>query len=266
MACSRTSGTREYGDRPRLNRPPTPAPERGSHLERKPPSPDVSETGHGGGDRTALQAPPRVRTLFIADDHQIVRDGLRALVERAEGLRVIGEAADGRALVEGVRALNPGIVITDLSMGELNGVEATRQLRAGGYRGLIIMFSMHDERRHITRALEAGVSAYVHKAHAFEQLREAIGAALQGTIWLSPQLAALAPHDKLATLLELLSMREREVLQLFAEGCGTKEVAARLHLSPKTIEIHRLRLFAKLRVNNVVELTRIALKEGLVLL
>jgi len=204
------------------------------------------------------------RTLFIADDHKIVRDGLRVLIERAEGWHVIGEAADGRALVDGVRELTPDIVITDLSMGELNGVDATRQLRGGGYRGTIIMLSMHDERRYITSALEAGVNAYVHKDHAFEQILEAINAAQQGETWLSPQLAALADGGKVATLLDVLSMREREVLQLFAEGYGTKEVAAQLHLSPKTIEIHRLNLFAKLKVNNVIELTRIAIKEGLV--
>ncbi len=216
----------------------------------------------------SLAAPPAVvrgeQTVFIADDHQIVRDGLRALVERAPGLRVIGEAADGRALVEGVRALHPAIVITDLAMGELNGVDATRQLRAGGFRGPIIMLSMHDERRHLAQALGAGVNAYVHKAHAFEQLLEAIGAAQHGRIWLSPQLAALAEEGRVATLLELLSMREREVLQLLAQGRGTKEVAAQLLLSPKTIEVHRLNLYAKLRVNNVIELARIAFREGLV--
>jgi DNA-binding NarL/FixJ family response regulator len=163
-----------------------------------------------------------------------------------------------------VRELNPAIVITDLSMGGMNGINATRQLRDGGFRGIIIMLSMHDERRHITQALTAGVDAYVHKEHAFEQLVEAIGAAQPGRIWLSPQLAALAEGGGVATLLDLLSMREREVLQLFAEGAGTKEVAAQLHLSPKTIEVHRLNLFAKLKVNNVIELTRIAIREGLV--
>jgi DNA-binding NarL/FixJ family response regulator len=156
------------------------------------------------------------------------------------------------------------VVVTDLAMGELNGIDATRQLRSGGYGGTIVMLSMHDERRYITQALEAGVNAYVHKDHAFEQIAAAIDAARRGEIWLSPQLAALADGQKVETLTELLTMREREVLQLFAEGYGTKELAAQLQLSPKTVEIHRLNLFAKLKVNNVIELTRIAIKEGLI--
>ena len=207
---------------------------------------------------------PHLVTLFFADDHKIVRDGLRVLIEREKGFRVVGEAADGRALVEGVLELRPDIVIADLAMSELNGVEAIRQIRANGFRGIVVMLSMHDERRLISQALEAGANAYVHKDHAFDQILEAVAAARRGEIWLSPQLAGLMVGDKVPTLIALLTMREREVLQLFAEGHGTKEVAFRLHLSPKTIEIHRLNLFAKLKVNNVIELTRIAIKEGLV--
>jgi DNA-binding NarL/FixJ family response regulator len=209
-------------------------------------------------------APPRELTLFFADDHKIVRDGLRVLTDRAAGLRTIGEAADGRALVEGVLALQPDIVITDMAMTELNGVEAIRQLRAAGYAGIIIVLSMHDERRHIAQALEAGANAYVHKDHAFDQILAAIEAARRGEIWLSPQLAWMAQGAQIPTLADLLSMREREVLQLLAEGHGTKEVAFRLHLSPKTVEAHRANLFTKLKAASVVELTRIALKEGLV--
>ena len=209
-------------------------------------------------------APAPARTLFLADDHKIIRDGLRVLLEKSGGIRVVGEAADGRALVEDVLLLRPDLVVTDLAMGELNGIDATRQLRAGGYTGVIVMLSMHDERRFIAQALEAGVNAYVHKDHAFEQVLAAIDGAYRGEVWLSPQLAQMADGRQMPTLLDLLTMREREVLQLFAEGYGTKEVAAQLHLSPKTIEVHRLNLFAKLKVNNVIELTRIAIKEGLV--
>ena len=203
-------------------------------------------------------------SLFIADDHKLVRDGLRVLVERAGNFRLVGEAADGRALVEGVLALEPEVVLTDLAMCELNGIDATRQLRAAGYKGLILMLSMHDERRFISQAVEAGVNAYIHKDHAFDQVLVAIEAAKRGEIWLSPQLAMMADEGHVHTLLELLTLREREVLQLFAEGYGTKEVAGQLHLSPKTVEIHRLNLFSKLKVNNVIELTRIAIKEGLI--
>lgn len=207
---------------------------------------------------------PDILTLLLADDHKIVRDGLKVLLERSGGFRVLGEAADGRALVERVLALRPDVVVTDLSMSELNGIEAVRQLRAAGYTGTIVMLTMHDERRFIAQALAAGVNAYVHKEHAFEQMLDAIAAARSGVTWLSPELAPLAAEGTVPTLLDLLSSREREVLQLLAEGHGTKEVAAQLHLSPKTIEVHRLNLYAKLKVNNVIDLTRIAIKEGLI--
>ncbi len=202
--------------------------------------------------------------LLLADDHKIVRDGLRVLLERAGGFEVLGEAADGRTLVELGVTLQPDVIVSDLAMHELNGIEAARQLRARGYRGAIVMLSMHDERRVVVQALEAGINAYVQKDHAFTQLLDAITAARRGEIWLSPQLASMAEGDRVPTLEELLTPREREVLHLFAEGKGTKEVAASLGLSPKTIEVHRLNLFAKLKVNNVVDLARIAIKEGFV--
>jgi DNA-binding NarL/FixJ family response regulator len=213
----------------------------------------------------AKQTPSPTRpTLFLADDHKIIRDGLRVLIERGGRYRVVGEAANGRELVAGALACQPTVIVTDLAMGELNGIDATRQLRAAGYRGVIVMLSMHDERRYISRALEAGVNAYVHKDHAFDQITDAIDAAMRGGTWLSPELPRPDDSRKVRTLLEMLSMREREVLQLLAEGHGTKEAAALLGISAKTVEVHRLSLFAKLKVNNVIELTRIALKEGLV--
>lgn len=208
---------------------------------------------------------PRVPLqVFLADDHKIVRDGLRIMLEQKGEFRVVGDANDGRMLVERALALQPEVVVTDMAMPELNGIEASRQLRSRGYQGAIVMLTMHDERRFITRALNAGVNAYVHKDHAFGQLLDAIAAARRGETWLSPQFAALAEGGEIPTLDDLLSNREREVLQLFAEGRGTKDIAASLAVSPKTIEVHRLNLFAKLKVNNVVDLTRIAIKEGLV--
>lgn len=211
----------------------------------------------------AAKTPERL-TLFIADDHKILRDGLRVLAEREPGFHAVGEAANGRVLVERVLALRPDVVVTDMTMPELNGVEAVRQLRAAGYAGVIVMFSVHDERRFVAEALAAGVNAYVHKEHAFEQIITAIRAALKGESWLSPELRGSAEAGGKPLLTELLSQREREVLQLLAEGHGTKEVAHRLKLSPKTIETHRLSLLAKLRAGSVVELAHIAVKEGLI--
>lgn len=205
-------------------------------------------------------------TLFLADDHKIVRDGLRLMVERQPGLRVVGDVGDGRALVEGVLARRPDVVLTDFAMPELNGLEAVRQLRAAGYAGVIVVLSQHDERRFVADALAAGANAYVLKDHAFDQVVSAITAAREGRTWLSPQLQALAEDGEVPTLAELLTPREREVLQLLAEGHGTKEVAFRLQISPKTVETHRLSLLAKLKVGGVADLVRVAVKEGLVTL
>ena len=201
--------------------------------------------------------------LFIADDHSIVRDGLRVLLERTGRFLVLGDAPDGRTLVQRALELQPEAILTDLAMTELNGIEATRQLRQRGFAGLIIMLSARDDRHSIAQALEAGVNAYVHKDHAFEQVLAAIEAARRGEVWLSPQLAPLLEQDAVPLLTQLLSPREREVIQLLAEGRNTKEIAGQLRLSPKTVEVHRLNLYAKLKVNNIADLTRLAVKEGL---
>jgi two-component system response regulator NreC len=200
----------------------------------------------------------------MADDHKIVGDGLRLLIGREAGFRILGEASDGRSLVEGVLATHPDVVITDIAMPELNGLEAVRQLRAAGYSGIVVVLSMHNERRFVAEALTAGVNAYVLKDHAFTQLLSAIAAAKTGKTWLSPQLRGMVEEGEVPTLTTLLSVREREVLQLLAEGHATKEVAFRLQLSPKTVETHRLSLFAKLKVGGLADLVRIAVKEGLI--
>jgi DNA-binding NarL/FixJ family response regulator len=203
-------------------------------------------------------------SLFMADDHKIVGDGLRLLIEREPGLHLVGEAADGRALVEGVLALRPDLVITDIAMPELNGLEAVRQIRAAGYAGIIVVLSMHSDRRFVSEALAAGINAYVLKDYAFTQVLSAIAVAQTGKVWLSPQLHGMVENGEVPTLTMLLSVREREVLQLLAEGHGTKEVAYRLQLSPKTVETHRLSLFSKLKVGGIADLVRIAVQEGLV--
>ncbi len=212
----------------------------------------------------APQPSPDTATVFLADDHKIIRDGLRVLLERAGGFAVVGDASNGRTLLEEALRVRPDVVLTDMAMPELNGIEATRRLREGGYAGAVVMLSMHDQRRVLADALDAGVNAFVHKDHAFAQVLEAIRAAQRGEVWLSPEFDGFLEGDRVLTLSRLLSGREREVLQLFAEGLGTKEVAGELKVSPKTVEAHRSNLFAKLKVNNVVDLARIALKEGVV--
>jgi two-component system response regulator NreC len=214
--------------------------------------------------RTGMPSDATGISLFIADDHKIVRDGLRLMVERQPGLHVVGEAAEGRALVTGVLALKPDIVLTDVAMPELNGVEAIRQLRQQGYAGIILVLSQRDERRFVAEALDAGANAYLLKDHAFDQVVLAIEATRKGQTWLSPQLQNIVRDGRVSILAEVLTAREREVLQLLSEGHGTKEVAFRLQVSPKTVETHRLSLLAKLKAGGVADLVRIAVKEGLV--
>ena len=211
-----------------------------------------------------MPSEPDEISLFVADDHKIVRDGLCLLIERQPGMRTVGVAADGRALVAGVLAQQPAVVLTDISMPELNGLEAVRQLRTRGYAGIIVVLSQREERRFVAEALQAGANAYVLKDHAFDQVVAAITAARQGKTWLSPQLEAMVEAGAVPLLADLLTTREREVLQLLAEGHPTKEVAFRLKVSPKTVESHRLSLFAKLKVGGVADLVRIAAQEGLI--
>lgn len=202
-------------------------------------------------------------TLIIADDHKIVRDGLRVLFERAPGHTVLGEAADGHTAVKLALQHRPKIVIMDMAMPNLNGIEASRHLRAAGFTGGIVMLSMHSERRVITQALAAGVSGYVLKDYAFEQLQNAVQAVARGDSYLSPQLAAMKEEGSIPLITDLLTSREREVLQMLAEGHGAKEIGFRLGVSSKTIDTHRLNLMAKLKSHSVAELIRIAIKEGL---
>ena len=202
-------------------------------------------------------------TIIIVDDHKIIRDGLRVLLERDPAQQVVGEAADGRAGVDLVLKLKPDVVIMDMAMPELNGIEATRQLRAAGYVGGVVMLSSHNERRFVIQARAAGADAYVHKEYAFEQVRTALAAAVRRESYLSPDLAAQQDDGRLTGVADRLTAREREVLQMLAEGQSVKEIAYRFDISPKTIETHRMNLMTKLQVDNLADLTRLAVREGL---
>lgn len=201
--------------------------------------------------------------IIIVDDHKIIRDGLRVLLERDPSVRIVGEAADGRAGMELILKLRPDVVVMDMAMPELNGIEATRQLRAAGFVGGIAMLSSHNERRFVIQAREAGVDAYIAKEFAFEEVRIGIAAAARRDSYLSPDLAAQIDHGRMPAVAEALTPREREVVQMLAEGQSVKEIAFSLGLSPKTIETHRMNLMVKLNVNNLADLTRLAVREGL---
>lgn len=207
-------------------------------------------------------------TILLVDDHQIVRQGLKGLLHQHDDMRVVGEAGDGRTAVKAVRELKPQVVVMDISMPELNGIDATRQLLAESPTTKVLALSAHGERRLVTEALKAGASGYLLKDAAVEELVTAIHGIMAGETYLSPRIANVLVDEYLQGKVEVgngkrLSTREREVLQLMAEGKATKEVAAALGVSVKTAETHRRSIMEKLNLYSVAELTKYAIREGL---
>lgn len=208
--------------------------------------------------------------ILLADDHKIMREGLRVLLDRQQDIEVVGEAEEGRTTVRLVRNLSPDVVIMDIEMASLNGIEATRQIVAKTPEVKVIALSVHSDRRFITEMLKAGASAYVLKDCSFEELVQAIRAVMANRIYLSPGIAdrvikdyvRFLPHADFSVF-SILTEREREVLQLIAEGKNTKEIAFSLHVSVKTIETHRKRIMDKLGIHSIAELTKYAIREGL---
>jgi len=208
--------------------------------------------------------------VLIADDHQIVREGLRSMLEKEVGIKVVGEAKEGRTVLRLARELTPDVIIMDVAMPELNGIEATRQLLADFPTIKVIALSMHDDRRFILNMIKAGAKGYLLKDSAFKELAKAIRVVVANKTYLSSDIADIVVKDYLATTtseessaFNQLSPREREVLQLIAEGKTTTLIAEQLHISMKTVETHRAQLMAKLKVKGVAELTKYALREGL---
>ncbi len=209
--------------------------------------------------------------LLLVDDHRMMREGLRSLLEAHAEFQVVGEASDGRDSVALTRSLHPDVVVMDVGMKELNGIEATRQLRSEAPDIKVIILSTHSHEHYVLGALEAGASAYVLKMGAHEELVTAIRAAMRGRRFLSPDITGIvvdaciqgtmfsrdAPHPT-------LTGREREILQLVAEGRTSGEVAQRLNISTRTVEQHRRRTMQKLNRHSVAELTHYAIREGIV--
>jgi len=210
------------------------------------------------------------RRILVADDHRIIREGLRALIERQEDMEVVAEAGDGREAVRLVGELSPEVVVMDIGMPDLNGIEATRQIVRESPATKIIGLSMHSDRQYVGGMLEAGASGYLLKDCAFEELVGAIRTVLANQTYLSPAIANIVvqkyvrqvPSTTQSTQAHL-TPREREVLQLTAEGKSTKEIARVLHVSVKTVETHRRNIMGKLGVHSVAELTKHAIREGL---
>lgn len=208
--------------------------------------------------------------ILLADDHQIVRDGLRALIEKRSNMTLVAEAETGRQAVKLAMKHNPDVIIMDIAMPELNGIEATRQIISDSPNVKIIILSMHSDRMFVSEALKAGAAGYLLKDDAFEELTHAIKAVVKGKVYLSPSIAKFVVKDYVSSkayngskLYTELSSREREVLQLMAEGWSTREIASDLSLSVKTIETHRCRIMKKLDIHTVAELTKFAIREGL---
>ena len=208
--------------------------------------------------------------IILADDHGIMREGLRALLEKQPGIEVIAEAENGRTTVELSRELKPDVVIIDIAMPDLNGIEATRQIVAESPGIKVIALSMHSDRKFVREMLSAGASGYMLKDSAFEELDKAISTVNDNKTYLSPGIADTVVKDYLGKIVTdnsaasiALTKREREVLQLFAEGKTTKQIASLLFVSIKTIETHRKQIMDKLGLNSIAELTKYAIREGL---
>ncbi len=200
--------------------------------------------------------------VLLADDHRIVREGLRALLETSEDIQVVGEASDGREALSLAQEVQPDVVVMDLAMPSLNGVDATKRLRAALPETQVVVLSMHATEAHVRPALRAGARGYLLKGAGLSDLLTAVRAVAAGDAFFSPQIAAFLldrpdPGDSLTS-------REREVLQLVGEGRSSAEIARLLHISVKTVEGHRARLMTKLRARNVADLVRGAIRLGLV--
>jgi DNA-binding NarL/FixJ family response regulator len=205
--------------------------------------------------------------VLLVDDHQMVREGLRAILERSEGCTVVGEAASGREAVELARSLKPDVVVMDVAMSDMNGIEATRQILAGMPAARIVALSSHSDRRYVKAILGAGACGYVLKANAYDELRRAVEAAARGNKYLCADVTehvieGALGHGVPASAYEILGSREVEVLQLLAEGLTSSEIAARLRIATSTVETHRRNLMRKLNLHSIAELTKYAVREG----
>ena len=208
--------------------------------------------------------------IILADDHAIVRHGLSRSFQQEEDVEVIAQAKDGRSTVELVRELSPDVVVMDIGMPDLNGIEATRQITRESPQVKVIALSMHSGRKYVTEMFKAGASGYLLKNCDFEELADAVRIVAGGKTYISPSISdVVIQHvhgsEERDSAFSVLTRREREVLQLLAEGKTTKQAALRLYISPKTVEVHRLNLMNELNMDSIAELTKYAIQEGLTL-
>jgi len=211
-----------------------------------------------------------MRRIVLADDHQLVRAGLRSLLEKEPGMEVVAEASDGREAVSLVTRLTPDLAILDIGMPNLNGIEATRQICAEVPQTKVLALSMHASAPYVSKMFEAGASGYILKDSAYEELLQAVRTVMVGRIYLGKDITGVVVEDyvrRSAAAPQVaetrLTPREREIAQMLAEGRSTKEIAGKLVVSVKTVETHRQHIMEKLKISSIAELTKYAIREGL---
>lgn len=211
-----------------------------------------------------------MRRIVLADDHQLVRAGLRSLLEKEPGFEIVAEASDGLEAVNLVTRLTPDLAILDIGMPNLNGIEATRQIRAEVPQTKVLALSMHASAQYVSRMFEAGASGYILKDSAYEELLQAVRTVMVGRIYLGKDITGVVIEDyvrRTAAAPQVtetrLTPREREIAQMLAEGRSTKEIAGKLVVSVKTVETHRQHIMEKLKISGIAELTKYAIREGL---
>lgn len=208
--------------------------------------------------------------LLLADDHRIVREGIAALLAREPDIELVGQANDGVEVLNLARELRPDLVIIDISMPGLNGMEAMRRIFTEAPNVRVLCLSVHDEKQLVAAVIDAGASGYLLKDCAFEELVRAVRAVMAGQVYLSPAIASIVVEgyrakraDTGASAFSQLTPKEREIVQLLAEGHSTKEIAMRLSVSAKTVGTHREHIMDKLQLHSIAQLTRYAIREGL---
>jgi len=208
--------------------------------------------------------------ILLADDHTILRYGLGHSIQQQDDMEVVGQAQDGLQVIELVRKQSPDVVLMDIEMPTMNGIEATREIGQDFPSVRIIALSMHSTKKFVREMFKAGASGYLLKDCEFDELKLAVQTVMAGKTYLSPSVTnvvvdnyIISSEPRVPSVFVKLTPREREVLQLTAEGHTTKQTGLKLHISPKTVESHRLRIMDKLQLDNVARLTKYAIQEGL---